>query len=382
MSVSAIHTVCFEQPAVPIHAGRFAGKQEIVLTVVRADNGLEGYSMARTHGGQSGEGLAQAIVKSLAPRVLGQDPLARERIWQAMLELEPAGYVPVFAISALDVALWDLAGKILGVPLYRLLGGRRDRMLAYASSATLASIDDYLREVERCREQGYRAYKIHPFNVPARDVELCRAVRQAVGPDFTLMLDVAKSYDRASALRVGRVLQELDFAWYEEPLPQHDIQGYAELCRALEIPVIGAETVPGHAQAVANYLRADALDMVLCDVYWKAGVSGMVRTASLCESMGIKVASHHAASPLMNVANLHVLCGMSNADFIEILVPEAGYDFALHAYLAPDSEGYVQAPVAPGLGVELDWDYIKRHRTPHGNLATPDSAGAGASLGA
>lgn len=364
MQVASIRTLSFEQPAVPIHARRFAGRQQIVLVAVTADDGRQGFAMARTHGGQSGEGIAQAIRRSIAPRVLGQDARHHERIWQAMIELEPAGYVPVFAISAVDVALWDLAGKAAGMPLWQLLGGRRDRIRAYASSAAMETVDEYVQEALRCREQGYRAYKLHPFNDPARDVALCRAVRQAVGADFTLMLDVAKTYDRSDALRVGRVLQDLDFAWFEEPIPQYDIEGYAELRRKLDIPIIGAETVAGHVFSAASYLRANALDMVLCDVYWKAGVSGMLKTAALCEAMGVKVASHHSASPLMNVANLHVLCGATGADWIEILVPEQGYNFALQSYLAPDSDGYVAVPRAPGLGVELDWDYLRAHTVP------------------
>jgi L-alanine-DL-glutamate epimerase-like enolase superfamily enzyme len=362
--VTSIRTLCFEQPAVPIHARRFAGRQQIVLTVVRSDTGHEGCAMARAHGGQPGRGIADAIRASLAPRVLGQDPLRRERIWQAMVELEPAGYVPVFAISAVDVALWDLAGRQLGVSVAHLLGGRRDRIQAYASSAAMDSIDDYVAEALRCVAQGYRGYKLHPFNVPERDIDLCRAVRQAVGPDVALMLDVAKTYDRMAAVRVGRVLEALDFAWFEEPLAHHDIQGYAELRRALQVPIIGAETVAGHGPAVANYLRANALDMVLCDVYWKAGITGMLKTAALCESMGVKVASHHGASPLMNMANLQVLCGATNADWIEILVPESGYNFALPAYLSPDADGFVHLPEGPGLGVAPDWDYIHAHMVP------------------
>jgi L-alanine-DL-glutamate epimerase-like enolase superfamily enzyme len=362
--VTSIRTLCFEQPAVPIHARRFAGRQQIVLTVVRSDTGHEGCAMARAHGGQPGRGIADAIRASLAPRVLGQDPLRRERIWQAMVELEPAGYVPVFAISAVDVALWDLAGRQLGVSVAQLLGGRRDRIQAYASSAAMDSIDDYVAEALRCVAQGYRGYKLHPFNVPERDIDLCRAVRQAVGPDVALMLDVAKTYDRMAAVRVGRVLEALDFAWFEEPLAHHDIQGYAELRRALQVPIIGAETVAGHGPAVANYLRANALDMVLCDVYWKAGITGMLKTAALCEAMGVKVASHHGASPLMNMANLQVLCGATNADWIEILVPESGYNFALPAYLSPDADGFVHLPEGPGLGVAPDWDYIHAHMVP------------------
>lgn len=357
--VTSIRTLCFEQPAVPIHAQRFAGRQQIVLTVLRSDSGQTGCAMARAHGGQPGRGIADAIRSSLAPRVLGQDVLHRERVWQSLVELEPAGYVPVFAISAVDVALWDLAARELGVSVASLVGGRRDRIRAYASSAAMPRIDDYVAEAQQCVARGYRGYKLHPFNQPDKDIALCRAVRNAVGPDVALMLDVAKTYDRMAAMRVGQVLQDLDFAWFEEPLPQHDVTGYAALRRALRVPLIGAETVPGHGPAVAEFLRADALDMVLCDVYWKAGITGMLKTAALCEALGSQVASHHGASPLMNAANLQVLCGATNAEWIEILVPESGYDFGLSHYLAPDAEGWVHLPPGPGLGAEPDWDYIR-----------------------
>ena len=163
---------------------------------------------------------------------------------------------------------------------------------------------------------------------------------------------------------MGRVLDEEKYAWFEEPLPHHDIEGYAELRRKLSIPIVGAETMAGHYFATAPYLRANALDMVLCDVYWKAGVTGMLKTAALCEGMGVRVASHHGASPLMNWANLHVLCGATNAQWIEVLVPESGYDFALQSYLVLDHDGFVHAPTGPGLGVALDWDYIRAHTVP------------------
>lgn len=289
-----------------------------MLTRVVADTGHEGHSMARAHGGQSGRGIADAIVSSIKPRVIGQDAFGRERIWQRMMALEPAGYVSAFAISAVDVALWDLVAKSLDLPLFRLLGGRADAIMAYASSANMECTEDYVRDLHRAIARGYRAYKIHPFDDPARDIELCRVIRKEAGDGFRLMLD---------------------------------------------LPVIGAETVPGSVFAAANTLRAGALDMLLCDVYWKAGVTGMLKTANLCEAMGVGVASHHGASPLMNFANLHVLCGATSADMIEVLVPEEGYDFALRAYLAPGRDGMVRAPSAAGLGVEIDFDYITAHTT-------------------
>lgn len=361
MRIVDVRTVCWRQPAIPIHAGRFGPTQDIVLVEVVTQDGLVGHGTARAHGGQSGEGIAEAVVRSLKPLLVGQDAWQRERLWQRMVALEPAGYVPVFAISPVDVALWDLAGKAAGQPLHRLLGGRHASLRAYASSAHLPDIDAYLAEATDCLARGYTAYKVHPFGEPSRDIALCRALRDAVGPGMELMLDPAKGYDRAGALRVGRALERLEFTWYEEPIAQGDIAGHAQLRAALDIPLAGAETVPGHVQAVTQFLRADALDLVLCDVYWKAGITGMLKTAALVEAWGLRVASHHAASPLMNLANLHVLCGAGNAELVEVLVPEAGYEHGLCHYVRPDAQGRLAPPDAPGLGISLDWEFIERH---------------------
>jgi len=245
MRITDITATSFTQPMVPIHKKRFKGEQEIVLVRVITDEGLEGYAMARTYGGTTGHIISESIVTTLKPRIVGQDPLNRERVWQEMWQLEHGVHAPIFAISAVDVALWDLAGKILHVPVYQLIGGYRDSIPAYASSSFLDDTDAYLRDVAAALQHGFRAYKIHPFQNPARDMELCRAVRRAVGSEVDLMLDVVSTYDRLSALRVGRVLEELGFLWYEEPLPHYDIQGYVELSRALDIPIAGAETIAG-----------------------------------------------------------------------------------------------------------------------------------------
>src|SRR5690349_1698082 len=188
----------------PLHGARWGGMQEISLVEVVTDDGIVGYGSARAQGGSGGRAIADSILKTAAPRVIGQNPLHREKIWQTLAKLERAGYLPIFATSAIDVALWDIAGKVLGQPVWELLGGYRDRLPAYASSAHLPRIEDYLHEVAEIRARGYRAYKIHPIGRAAEDIALCRAVREAVGMDFPLMLDPGGVYTRDEALRVGR----------------------------------------------------------------------------------------------------------------------------------------------------------------------------------
>lgn len=361
--IRAVRTLCFKQPMIPIHVNNFAGELALVLTVVEASDGTEGYSLARAHGGQSGVVIANQIEASLRPLVLGRDPADRDELWNAMAAMEPSGYVSVFAISALDVALWDLAAKLQGVPVAQLCGGRRTAMRAYASSTHYESVDAYVADLRAALALGFTAYKVHPFYDASRDMVLARVLREAAGPDVCLMLDAAKRYGAHEALQVGEVLQALGYHWYEEPLPQQDWAGYRSLRDRLQIPVIGGETLPGLHHAIANAIDARAYAAVLCDVYWKGGITGCLKTMTLCQSRGVAVASHHGASALMNLANLHVMCGASDVEMIEVLVPQAPYHYGLREYLRVDADGYVRLPVGNGLGAEPDWHYMETHRT-------------------
>lgn len=360
-----MRTVAFTQPMVPIHAGTFAGSLALVLTLVEADDGTQGYSLARAHGGQSGLVIANQIEASLASAVVGRDARDPAAVWPVLAALEPSGYVSVFAISALDVALWDLAGRLQGLPVARLLGNRRQTMQAYASSSHHESVQAYVDDLQAARALGFTAYKVHPFYDARRDIDLARALREAAGPSVRLMLDAAKRYSHADALLVGRALQELHYHWYEEPLPQQDWAGYRRLREALQIPVIGGETLPGLHGALDNALAASAYGAVLCDVYWKGGITGCLQAIEVCRRHHVPVASHHGASALMNLANLHLLCGATDVEMIEVLVPQAPYHYGLRAgdYLRVGADGMVAVPDVPGLGGEPDWAYIEAHRT-------------------
>ncbi len=363
MKIRSVRTLCFEQPMIPIHARTFAGALELVLTVVEADDGTEGYSLARSHGGQSGTVIANQIEASLRALVLGRDVADRAALWDAMAALEPTGYVSVFAISALDVALWDLAGRLQRVPVAHLCGGRRRSMRAYASSTHHETVDAYVADLQAALALGFTAYKVHPFYDAARDIVLAGALRDAAGPRVRLMLDAAKRYDPMDALRVGEAVQALDYHWYEEPLPQQDWAAYRRLREALQIPVIGGETLPGLHSGLANALDAQAYAAVLCDVYWKGGITGCLKTIALCQARAVPVASHHGASALMNLANLHVLCGASDVEMLEVLVPQEPYQYGLREYLRVGADGWVSLPDGPGLGGQPDWQYIEAHRT-------------------
>ncbi len=177
---------------------------------------------------------------------------------------------------------------------------------------------------------------------------------------MALMLDPTGAYDHREAMWVGRRLEELNFYWYEEPIGDFEVNGYAELCRALDIPVLAGEVTPGSVQNAAELILRGATDILRGDVYWKGGITGVMKMAHLAEAFGRKLELHHAASPIMNWANLHALGAFQNGDYLEILVPEDNLDFGLNQYARIDPEGFVRLPLRPGLGVELDWEFIQR----------------------
>ena len=168
-------------------------------------------------------------------------------------------------LAAADIALWDLAGRVMGQPVHRLIGTARDKALAYASSEPNQSIEQYVDEAQKYKSMGWKAYKIHPRQNPKEDIAVCTAVRKAVGPDYTLCCDSMWAYRFEEAVRVGRALEELDFYWYEDPLPREDVYGNSKLCAELDIPVMATEIGRDGFYGMPKYLIEKATDILRAD---------------------------------------------------------------------------------------------------------------------
>src|SRR6059036_1772962 len=301
---------------------------------------------------------AESLIHYLKPLVMGQDPLERERLWQAMWQKNRQ--TTLRAIGAMDIALWDIAGKVAGLPIHRLLGSYRDRVPAYASSAVLASKEAYAAEAARFKADGWTAYKIHPPTDPATDIEVCRAVRRQVGDGFTVMLDSTWAYQYPEALRVGRAIEELGFYWYEDPLADDDIYNYVKLKAQLHIPILATEYSPGGFTAFAPWIVARATDFLRGDVAVKGGITALVKTAHLAEAFHMNFEVHHGGNSLNNVANLHVIMAIGNCEFFEVLLPAGTQKYGLVHDIEVGSDGLVHAPEGAGLGAEIDFALIER----------------------
>ena len=335
--------------------------KNLVVVTVKTDEGLEGHGFA-----QRGLSVATAIAEIVRPQVLGEDPFDYEKIWHKMLDRDRwGGLLPFNAYGAVDVALWDIMGKATGKPIYKLLGGYRDRVKAYYTTGPITDPETHARVARDAQQAGFTGYKLHPKGGYDRDLASCKAVRSAVGSDMRLMSDPVAAYNHQEALRMGRELEKLDYHWFEEPLMDPDIEGYVELARSLEIPVVGTEWAHGGlwgVYTIPQYLVRKAVDIVRSDVSWKGGITGLMKTFHLCEAFNMNCEVHTAMMSLMDVANLQVICSRRNCEYFEYAGSFTdGIGFGIKQPIKIDAEGYVNLTDAPGLGVDLDWDMLDEH---------------------
>jgi L-alanine-DL-glutamate epimerase-like enolase superfamily enzyme len=341
------------------HSGRFAGSSSLGLLRVLTDEGIEGHAfLGSAMNPATSDG--QALITHLKPVLVGKNPLQRERLNQDLWNRQRAAGVR--AIGAADVALWDLAGKVYGQPIHRLLGSYRERIGAYASSAVLSSPEAYAEEALQFKAVGWAAYKIHPPTKWREDIRVCEAVRQAVGDEYPVMLDATWSYDFPTAVRVGRAIEELGFHWYEDPLSDQDLYNYVKLKQKLHIPVMATEYPITGLDSYAPWIMMQATDYLRGDVAVKGGITTLVKTAHLAEAFRMNYEIHHGGNSLNNVANLHVIMAIRNTEFFEVLLPDGAQKYGLMEDIRVGSDGMVDAPTAPGLGYAIDFDLIKRKK--------------------
>ena len=289
--------------------------------------------------------------------LIGQDPIDRERFWQALLRLDRFAYLPHTVRGYVDVALWDLAGKALGLPVFRLAGGFRDRMPCYKSGGDLPEVEAYVDEAVRAKEEGFGGYKDHCYRGVEVMTRVARAVRDAVGPDFHLMHDCVQNYTYTEAIRIGRVLEETDYFWFEEPLRDVDLMGLKKLTAELEVPIAASEYLPGTIHSTAQLLGQQAVDIVRASVPWRGGITDMLKIARMAEGFGVNC-EITSVGVMNGFVHAHVLGAIRNCTYFEGWRPGSLGGQPLIANPLAIEDGYLSVPLGPGLGVELDWDAV------------------------
>ena len=337
----------------------FGETRQLGIVTVETDEGVRGNAFL----GSSRMGanhFAPGLIEFIKPIVMGRNPQDIGAIWWDMWKMNRS--VSTYVIGAIDICLWDINGKIAGQPIHRLLGTCKDSVPVYSSTAYHETKEEYAEEAIRFKEMGWQAHKIHPHGNPKYDIEICRAVREAVGDDMKLMLDSMWAYQYEGAMRVGRAIEELNYYWYEDPLVEEDIYNYVKLHQKLDIPIMSTEYAPGRYYGMTSWITQYATDILRGDVAVTGGITPMVRLCHLAEGFNMKCEIHHGGNSLNNVANLHITMAVPNCEFFEFF-PCTGDNMYGLVNDIDMTGGVVHAPTEPGLGYEIDWELVKREYT-------------------
>jgi L-alanine-DL-glutamate epimerase-like enolase superfamily enzyme len=338
------------------------------LIEVETDEGISG--LGETYAGVYAPAAVAALVAQFAHDLIGERALDTLALWQ---RLRLASYywgrvgLSQSVIGGIETALWDLKGKVLGRPVYELLGGKRhDALPAYASGGNDKPFDQLEAELRGYLWDGYRAVKIRINNLTPRQIEEKMAVsRKALGAGVGLAVDAvqgtaARPWSVKTAVAISKLIEPYDVLWIEEPAEVANYAGFAEIRRQIGIPVAGGETVTSLLEA-ERYLDADAVDLFQPDATMIGGIGMFRRVAELCERRFVPVAAHAWSSGVGIMANYHAAFASPNCAMLELPnVPNPLRDELLTEPLRL-SEGKILAPTAPGLGVTLPADLEERY---------------------
>ncbi len=352
-------------------------RTNLVFLVLQTDEGLTGVAEATLEGQ---EHAVRGAVAVLAEAARGKDPL---RISESIYELNRDGYwrggpVTMTALSALEMAMWDVSARALGVPVHRMLGGRlRDRVRAYANGwfSGARTPEHFADAALATIEQGFRGLKWDPFeaadlNVTPRDLrrmlEPVAAVREAVGDDVELFIEGHGRFDVPTAIRVARELEQFQPVFFEEPSPPEGIDALVEIRSKSPVPIAAGERWFGR-HAFVQVLARNAVDFVQPDVTHAGGLLELSFVSTLAAAHYVPFAPHNPSGPLSTAATLQLAATLPNFRYLEIMAVDVPWRSEISdEALVLTEEGDVMIPEGVGLGVELDFDAIAEHPySPH-----------------
>ncbi len=339
---------------------------------ITCDDGTTGHAF--------GESMNPEVLNTVVRNaIVGEDPFYHERIWQKMHSWQRLNQnLTDRTLNGMDNAIWDICGKKLGMPVYKLVGGNRDKVPAYGSimvgddvKGGLDSPEAYAKFAKHLVDTyHYKAIKLHtwmppiiPEPNPKMDIEACAAVRDAVGPEIGLMLDPYHYYSREQALYLARELEKLNFLWMEEPMDESSMEAYIWLTQKTSLPICGPETALGKEKVRSAWVKYGAADIGRAGDVDLGGFTPLMKAIHLYESFGMSCELHGA-----NIGNLQALGAMGIPGSMYergLLHPMVDYEHR-HPWLKTivdplDGEGNVLIPQVPGMGYQINEDYIKEH---------------------
>jgi|TARA_B110000259_G_C14020503_1_gene402870 D-galactarolactone cycloisomerase len=377
------HVLGYDLPEPLGYSQQYYHKRTAHLVEVETDEGITGWGECF---GAGNIALAnKAIVeKVIQPMVLGMDPMDRDVIWHKVYNLmrdHGQKGMPLQSLSGVDIALWDIAGKVAGLPLHKLIGGaHRDKIQVYGYGMMLRpeSADSLVArfgdEAAAIKDMGFKATKMKIGLGPKDDVRLIEAVRRGVGDEYRFMIDANHAYTTHDAFYVGRAMEEFDPYWFEEPVAPEDLDGYRELRSGLKVNISGGEA-EFNRWGWRALLESRGLDIAQPEVCALGGISEYLRVLALCHAHFTPVVNHVWGSAIAVATNMHLLAAMP---------PLPGGLFPWEPMLEFDTtdnkfrddllttplniqgqvaanDGLVSIPNGPGLGVTPDRDFIRRY---------------------
>ena len=345
---------------------------------------LDGYPIVRIYTDEGLVGIGECfrrlpevikitIDNIITPILIGKDPVETETRWQEMIRATSAsdmGGAVYCAVAGLDIAMWDLKGKALGVPIYQLLGGKsKDKIRMYASSLRrdLTPLEE-ARRASSLVEEGYTAYKLHSALPGAIDhpsdqtIATVTEVRKAVGPDIEILVDVNGAFSAHHAIEIGKALENLGVFHFEEPRPHYDLAGLASVADALDIPIASGEMIYNHHQ-YKDLINWGKIDIIQPDIVKVPGFTEFQRIAAVASSFGKPMTAHNTQPTISTVAHLHACAAFANMPYAQ--------EYNIEPISIRDErpimkeplklvDGYFEVPTGPGLGIDLDEETIRK----------------------
>jgi len=341
------------------------------LTLIRLktdDKDIEGISAAPAMGEE-----ASGLKKFILPFLLGRDPFNVEMMVRLLRSATYLGHRLWF----IEVALWDIIGKVCGQPVHHLLGGFRDKILAYASTGEVQEAEKRVKSVLKLKEQGFKAVKLRFHSIDLNyDMSVLRAVRDAVGDDMEIMVDANQGWkvyalgefgewDHKTAVKAAKEMEKYNVRWLEEPLGKHDYRGLAALRKETSIPIAGGE-MNTDIHEFRDLIEHNCLDILQPDATLSGGILNSIKVAGMAQAYDLQVSPHTWTNGIGLAANLQVMGAIANCPYCEYPMEEPGWtvearDAMLKEPVEITSDGYVAISHKPGIGIELNEDVVKKY---------------------
>lgn len=377
------HVLQCDMPEELGYSQQYYNKRTAHLVEVRTDEGITGWGECFGPGNiaLANKGIVEKVIQ---PMILGDDPLDRDVIWHKVYNLmrdHGQKGMPMQSLSGVDIALWDITGKVTGLPISKLIGGaHRDKVSVYGYGMMLRreGVDSlaarFVDEAAAIKAMGFVAAKMKVGLGPKDDIKLAEAVRKGVGNDFKFMVDANHCYTTSDAFYVGRALGELDAYWFEEPVAPEDLDGYRELRAGLSVNISGGEAEFGR-WGWRSILENRGLDIAQPEVCALGGITEYLRVLALCHAHFTPVINHVWGSAVAVATNLQLLAAMPPMPgglhpwepMLEFDTTENKFRDQLLAEplniqkQVAESGGFVSIPSGPGLGIEPNLDFIKAY---------------------